>query len=401
MEQKEIPLIFSDKINEHKLCRPPKEAYLYFPKETEYIDIDEKNPKLSKRKIFEAKGDINFRNYQNNYTSSEINFLETFFIELEKYNKNSKNTYLDISELKISEILKFLQSTQFDNLKTIVLVKDHLAWRHTMFPIKITKNIEEILNSGFMYIHGRDSCFRPIVILNLQRYLQLKEQKYPMEDVIISIIYLCEYLLNYMLIPGQIETWDIIGDINNVKLFSIPKDLLNLLSILQKNYRARLNALYVLGMSTIMSYIWNLLKGLIDPVTHKKIKFFNNNSELLENINPEQLEEKYGGLCKNLENYHEINNFNKINLENIDSSKPEYNVDKFFPPTMPSEKCLKIENDKNQNLITEDKYRELFIENKLRVVSPYFNENLNQTTVKLLRCECIIILFIISCIRRC
>ena len=39
-------------------------------------------------------------------------------------------------------------------------------WRSKFLPAKFTQNVNDFLNSGIVYVHGRDSKFRPTIILN-------------------------------------------------------------------------------------------------------------------------------------------------------------------------------------------------------------------------------------------
>ena len=41
---------------------------------------------------------------------------------------------------------------------------DVAAYRDEHMPITLSDNLLEILNKGILYIHGRDKCFRPIMI---------------------------------------------------------------------------------------------------------------------------------------------------------------------------------------------------------------------------------------------
>jgi hypothetical protein len=347
-----LELIFPEKQERHEKCKPPRDAFLFFPKQSDLIDYDEKNPKNSRRKIFEVKtidGDYD-------YTEFESENLDLLTKEIQNFISDPKNSNSSLKQfeiLKKSEILRFLQSTSFDIKKTILLIKDHLDWKLTNYPIKITEKVSEILNSGFMYMHGRDNHFRPIVVVKAQKYLQLS-QKYTLEDFVTATVYFIEYLVVYCLIPGQVECWDIIADMSNVSIMFLPADLVKMFNIFQCHYRARLCTVFVVGMSRILNAVWSVLKKLIDAQTNKKIKFIkdSNTNEIFEFINKEQVEEKYGGSAPDLN-------------EHIG----------YFPPVCPSLNFFNSEEERRELLISEENYEEMIKLGKINKNNNSNNEN--------------------------
>jgi len=353
-ENLELPEIFPERKDRHDRCRPCREAYLFFPSGFDLILYDEGNPKNTRRKIFGIKGDKHLLPF-------EKERLANLKQEMINYNSNNKNKKLVLpDDWPDCETLRFLQSTSYDNSKTISLILEHLDWKNIFYPLKVNQNVEKILNSGYIYIHGRDNQFRPIVVINAKRYLDISKL-YPFEDFVRSIIYFIEYMIKNLLIKGQVELWNVISDLRNVSLFTLPSDLMKMFKILQSNYRARLNVNFIVGMNMFLNAIWTLIKNLIDSNTQKKIRFIKENSldEIFEFINKEQVELKYGGLATNVEDYKE-GAF-------------------FFPPIIPSDNYLKEEDDKFNHLISEKKYRELYFEGKLAEVSPYLIEELQKS----------------------
>jgi len=41
-----------------------------------------------------------------------------------------------------------------------------MQWRKEHIPPKLTSLCEKLINSGYMYIHGRDKKFRPLIVIN-------------------------------------------------------------------------------------------------------------------------------------------------------------------------------------------------------------------------------------------
>lgn len=41
---------------------------------------------------------------------------------------------------------------------------EHQKFRDTVLPYTLTDDMKTVLDSGILYIHGRDRCFRPVVV---------------------------------------------------------------------------------------------------------------------------------------------------------------------------------------------------------------------------------------------
>ncbi len=469
----------------HIKARPPKESYLYFPSEQEICEITKltNNDININRKLFE--GNVKYSEYEKEKLNEFIEFCENYnnenklkndslikkiissiiphnnnnidnnsYDDLEGKNKYSNNKKQDQNEYQINshienkfntfnisktDILRFLISFNFDNQKTIDSLIEFYIFQKKTFPIEFNENIRKIMLCGFIYIHGRDNRFRPIIILSPNVFLveSKKNKELTYKDWMLGVIYLLDYCINFLLIPGQVESWNIICDMKDVALYSVPNDLKNLLNIIQQNYKNRLNTMYVLNLSTFAGFVWNMIKGLMGESIQKKIKMINNKNnycELYENINRSQLEKKYGGLAQNIElgyedyfkhfdnniNYNSKKNSNILNnvlnssfngnnnsnictntnyeciksirdmnnninnnISNEDEKDDYFTINKFyFPPNMPSNEYFTEKDLENihEILITKEEYF-IKIQKDIEIIkSPYYEyeqENIN------------------------
>eukprot|EP00351_Strombidinopsis_sp_SopsisLIS2011_P000394 CAMPEP_0116871250 /NCGR_PEP_ID=MMETSP0463-20121206/1505_1 /TAXON_ID=181622 /ORGANISM="Strombidinopsis sp, Strain SopsisLIS2011" /LENGTH=105 /DNA_ID=CAMNT_0004509293 /DNA_START=213 /DNA_END=530 /DNA_ORIENTATION=+ len=64
------------------------------------------------------------------------------------------------------EILKFIHGSNFDLKKTVQKLVKHLEFLAGQRNKSLTPKSVRLLNSGIMYIHGRDKFFRPTWILD-------------------------------------------------------------------------------------------------------------------------------------------------------------------------------------------------------------------------------------------
>lgn len=300
----------------HLSVNPPKETFLYFPKEKELIDIDILNRRHSFRKIFEGAIE---------YTEFENEQLILFRQELNFYNSELN------SSVDNSLCLRYLYSSMFDHSIAIKFITDHFEWRKNLFPQFLTIIHKEILNSGFIYILGRDNRFRPLIVINPEIYLR-KIEKFRIEEIIYSLIYLLEYIIHNLMISGKVENWNVICDVSNCSIISIPKELGIILKTLCNNYRCRLYSMYLLNLSSYLSMIWKAIRTMLNPITEKKIKLLQGEDceELFKCINRSQIEKKFGGSVDNIESH-------------------------FFPPIFPSKEYFTSNDNTNDILINEEK----------------------------------------------
>ena len=282
---------FNYQNDRHEKSKPNKNAYLFFPTRKEIFDCDDDdshNTKKLIRRIFD--GAIEFLEYEKEH-------LKAFNLLITKHSPPI--------EFKWEEgfSLRYLQASRFDYNNAITMILEYFKWKIITFPIKLSNHHKEILNSGFIYIHGRDNRFRPIVILNPDIYVK-NSKNYSLEDWILALAYFFNYTIQNLLIPGQVENWIIICDVANSSIVFLPKDLKTILNTLSQNFRCRLFSMFIINVSYFLQIIWSAIKNMLDPITQKKIKLLRNNEcdiKLFKYINKKQVENKFGGEAENLE----------------------------------------------------------------------------------------------------
>jgi len=67
------------------------------------------------------------------------------------------------------------------------------------------------------------------------------------------------------------------------------------------NYGGRLFKMFAVNAPSTIYFTWKIVSGFCDPVTVEKIKIFKKNTDkvMFDNIDPSQIEEKYGGIQPN------------------------------------------------------------------------------------------------------
>lgn len=128
-------------------------------------------------------------------------------------------------------------------------------------------------------------------------------------DTLLRMDYLIlNWITDVMLVPGKVETWNIIQDSNGVGVTEMPVHIIKAMaSKLSIFYAHRIEKSFAINVPKMMNIIWKVVQVFIDSETKKKILIQRTGWEpvLAERISPENLEEKYGGILPDkISNFH-------------------------------------------------------------------------------------------------
>ena len=324
---------------------PPPEAYLYFPKGEEIIIPNDKKPEKALRRIFVGVP----------YSEIEENWIKEYKAEISLHPEMVLPDYWNDAIH-----LRFIYATECNLKKSYERMEKYFKWKKTYFPMVIQPGdkLFQLLNLGFLYIYGRDHQFRPIIIC--QPYVYQKNMDiFSSDEVITASIFLFQYLVNNMLIPGQIENWIMILSFEQTSVVSLPDAVKKLIKTISENFLSRLYRCYILGMSLFIKILYKIVCNFLEEVTIQKIAVLDkdNNDRLFEIIRKDNIEQKFGGTAPNM-------------FGGLPNS--------LFPPRMPSTFFLKEDEDPIKILINEEEYIELVEKGKIRedCISPYLSEKI-------------------------
>jgi hypothetical protein len=124
-------------------------------------------------------------------------------------------------------------------------------------------------------------------------------QNYSFDDINRSIIYLMNYIIKYLLIPGQIENWIVFVDFKDVGISDIG-DFKKILSTLSKQ-RGRVFKNYFVNISGFIKISVKTAVKMFSSVAKKLVILGSDElQKAQEIISPENIEKKYGGLAPNV-----------------------------------------------------------------------------------------------------
>ena len=105
--------------------------------------------------------------------------------------------------------------------------------------------------------------------------LDLKKSKKILWDIdvlLIGVIHFLEYIKNYMFLPGQVENWVVVGDLNKLSLSELPrKEMSRIIWVLQNNYRSTLGKAWIVRCTGLQKLAWNIIELFIEEDTREKV----------------------------------------------------------------------------------------------------------------------------------
>lgn len=70
----------------------------------------------------------------------------------------------------------FLHEKNFKVEDAYKALKEDEDWRQLNLPVQLTPEIQQLLDSGIIYMTGRDNRYRPIVVMNLKYFDEKKTE---------------------------------------------------------------------------------------------------------------------------------------------------------------------------------------------------------------------------------
>ena len=106
-------------------------------------------------------------------------------------------------------------------------VKNHLEWRQTNIPLpRLNDATLNLLNSGILYLHGRCKDFTPIIVIDMVKLNLLLRNNEINTGIFCSLHnFMSLYAMNNMMLPGQVERWVTVCNINQFPLKEMPVNM--------------------------------------------------------------------------------------------------------------------------------------------------------------------------------
>lgn len=196
--------------------------------------------------------------------------------------------------------LRILQQSKWNVDKALKVILSHLEMRVRQLPISESSILQE-LKSGVMYWHGRDRACRPVLIWRLGM-----TTSFSVDKVTSLVLFILEFAVRYLLVPGRVESWVLVIDLSGVGLSTASSHgrsmMGNITRLLEEVYCGRNFCTKIFHMPWVVRAIVN---SLIPEDKKSKVEFVADKD--IPNVmrglcEPHQLEEQYGGTAPNVKN---------------------------------------------------------------------------------------------------
>ena len=107
------------------------------------------------------------------------------------------------------------------------------------------------------YLSGRDSHFRPIIVVSVPKVMELElEEKEFMEVT----GYFFEWVVQECMVGGQVEQWVTVVDLGQIGMFSLAGTILDIIGFLSKHFKCRLHHNYLVNCPGSMGFLFGIAK---------------------------------------------------------------------------------------------------------------------------------------------
>lgn len=197
--------------------------------------------------------------------------------------------------------LRLLQQAKWKVEKAINTIATHLEMRVQKMPVREDAVLND-LQTAIMYWHGRDRSCRPILVWRMEKVYALGLDA---DRATRMILFILEYDVRYLLVPGRVENWVLLVDLTGCGLSMAASSTFrsitrNVTKLLEEVYCGRNFTTKIFHMPSLLRAIVN---SLIPEDKKSKVEFVADAdipSTMRKMCEPHQLEVQYGGTAPNV-----------------------------------------------------------------------------------------------------
>eukprot|EP00403_Amphidinium_massartii_P010837 CAMPEP_0178412994 /NCGR_PEP_ID=MMETSP0689_2-20121128/22301_1 /TAXON_ID=160604 /ORGANISM="Amphidinium massartii, Strain CS-259" /LENGTH=464 /DNA_ID=CAMNT_0020034257 /DNA_START=30 /DNA_END=1421 /DNA_ORIENTATION=- len=178
-------------------------------------------------------------------------------------------------------------------------MRDAQAWRLKYFqagPITDT-DVYDDLQLGILYFCGRDYALRPLLVVRPSK-IPVEFTKAPdcADRFSKAFLFMMEYFLRYMVVPGHVENICVLLDLKGVSLKQVPLSaLVEIKKVLSQQHAGRVYRFYICNMPPILAALASVVKAAMTERQRQKMCFVRDVVELRQFFAAHQLDVTIGG----------------------------------------------------------------------------------------------------------
>lgn len=182
-------------------------------------------------------------------------------------------------------------------------INEHYEYKQQVSPIILNDDMKKLIENGLIYVHGRDKSFRPIIVFQSGVFTDVGAS---LEDALLATYFVSWMLIDHLMIPGKIENWVLIDDLDNLSMFKLPnKFIKDFMESTQTHLKCRGRYFFGFNVTFGLRALWTMLSPFVDKTVKLKVVMTkeSHHEKLDEIVHPSQLEQRYGGNAPNLETF--------------------------------------------------------------------------------------------------
>jgi hypothetical protein len=178
---------------------------------------------------------------------------------------------LESAGMEETQILRFIQGCEWKIEAATKALREYVDWKKGF-----SRHSEEAIVKGddneFMYWHGNDREYRPVLMVDCKRLNILRQSTNYAEKFMEESVTSCmNYFTDHLVRPGMVEQVLVIVDLAQCSIWDVPFDFIQKTArLLTSNYRARLNKLFVINAPYVFYGFWNVTKFVLPESTLAK-----------------------------------------------------------------------------------------------------------------------------------
>jgi hypothetical protein len=174
-----------------------------------------------------------------NFTQQEINTI----------NNLKKTYYINNDLISNNQLLRFCYFYKLNTEKIKQAIKNYIKIYQHIKKIQIF-SIIPLFSSNIIYLNGYDLNFHPNLYINLDQ-LYKSNRKYKNGLISDYFLYIFYIIISNVVLPGKIETINVLIDFDNINNFIIDKEIKNYLLLIQNVFPYRFNKIFLLNINEI------------------------------------------------------------------------------------------------------------------------------------------------------
>jgi len=351
--------------------------FLYFPKAHEiYERISDPSPKLV-RNIFHVQ----------NFSEEEYKLIETLKTLLKDYIDKTiqTNKFKDLFTLnKIcnnrEELLRYLNYNNYDAYQTLNMLKifaNLLEKYRINSHVEFNEKIGYVLNYGFIQCLGRDKKYRPILLIDFRKYDSKLIKQVENKDIIEIFVYYISFVIEKMMLPGQIEQFNVIIQIDSLDSSNFLNNFKDIIFTIQMYFPSRLHKLFVLTFKNTIESSFSLIENYLLLYTKERMIIVNKKKykSLFKEISQDTLKDYLEPLLNSIHS----SSTSDPNESVKNSTHLMGRNDLYFPPKINNNIIFDNEDEKDGLHMEVEDYLEFMKENEGFYIfnNKLFSNNIN------------------------